>query len=160
MGFQISDCRFVRPGSRTGCLSSAEGDDEPLTSGAKALWILERLRGPKGPLFHGAGTCRTVLDVSHGAAHGAGRVARCWTTGEPRTLSGGTYGTAEAVPFHNCANPRVSPQPVKPCFPRKTFMKSCVPAASALVVYSYAKAKGYCEADCICSAIFPTAETS
>ena len=143
MGFQISDCRFVRPGSRTGCLSSAEGDDEPLTSGAKALWILERLRGPKGPLFHGAG-----------------RVARCWTTGEPRTLSGGTYGTAEVVPFHNCANPRVSPQPVKPCFPRKTFMKSCVPAASALVVYSYAKAKGYCEADCICSAIFPTAETS
>jgi len=143
MGFQISDCRFVRPGSRTGCLSSAEGDDEPLTSGAKALWILERLREPKGSLFHGAG-----------------RVARCWTTGEPRTLSGGTYGTAEVVPFHNCANPRVSPQPVKPCFPRKTFMKSCVPAASALVVYSYAKAKGYCEADCICSAIFPTAETS
>src|SRR5438132_8307685 len=75
MGFQISDCRFVRPGSRTGCLSSAEGDDEPLTSGAKALWILERLRGPKGPLFHGAGTCRTVLDVSHGAAHGAGQQA-------------------------------------------------------------------------------------
>jgi len=85
MGFQISDCRFVRPGSRTGCLSSAEGDDEPLTSGAKALWILERLRGPKGPLFHGAGTCRTVRDVSHGAAHGAGRVARCWTT-ERRAL--------------------------------------------------------------------------
>src|SRR6266849_2380130 len=33
----------------------------------------------------------------------------------PCICSGGTYGMAEAVPFHNCANPCVFPQPVKPC---------------------------------------------
>jgi len=69
MGFKIADCRLQIADFRLGrpqshrCLSAAEGDDKPLTSGAKARWILERLRGPKGPLFHGAGP-----------------VARCWTT--------------------------------------------------------------------------------
>jgi len=36
-----------------------------------------------------------------------------------------SFRASEAVPFYNCANPRVFPQPLKPC-PSTTLPASCV----------------------------------
>jgi len=83
--FQISDCRFGRPGSRTGACQQQKVTINHLPQGLKpsVFWgLYAGLKARSSTVLDLA----QVLDLSHGAAHGAGRVARCWTRGARRAL--------------------------------------------------------------------------